>query len=575
MLTAWPYLRRYQRGLALGFGALIMKDALGVSIPLMIKLAIDSVTAGEPLSRLFLFCAAMLAISAAKGFFMYHMRVILVGISRDVEYDMRNELFWKLTTLDIPFFHKYRTGDLMARATSDLNAVRMMLGPAMMYWVENVLTFILAVSVMLWVDWRLTLWALSPAPLISIAVAVFGQRIHVRFQKIQSLVSDISSRVQENFSGVRVVRAYVQEGAELARFEELNKKFIAENIKMAWLSSLFMPSLQAMVGLTFLAVLWAGGMRLLAKEITLGSFVMFNTFMGLLVWPLIAFGWVVNLTQRGRASLARLKEVLDAEPAISAPPEPSPAPGLIGRIEFDRVTVSFDGRDALSDIDLTIEEGETIAVVGRTGSGKTTLVHLIPRLIDPTAGELRIGGTGLRELDPNELRRLIGFVPQETFLFSGTLAENISFGKQDASREEILKAAELAGLDADLAAFPDGLDTVVGERGLTLSGGQKQRTAIARAVLREPRILVLDDALSAVDTVTEERILSRLRAFMAGRTTILISHRVSTVRLADRIVVLDKGAIVESGTHGELVARDGYYAELDRRQSLEEELETL
>lgn len=575
MLTAWPYLRRYQRGLALGFGALIMKDALGVCIPLMIKLAIDSVTAGQPLSRLFLFCAAMLAISAAKGFFMYHMRVILVGISRDVEYDMRNELFWKLTILDIPFFHRYRTGDLMARATSDLNAVRMMLGPAMMYWVENVLTFILAVSVMLWVDWRLTLWALSPAPLISIAVAVFGQRIHHRFQKIQNLVSDISSRVQENFSGVRVVRAYVQEEAELARFEELNKKFIAENIKMAWLSSLFMPALQAMVGLTFLAVLWAGGMRLLAKEITLGSFVMFNTFMGLLVWPLIAFGWVVNLTQRGRASLARLKEVLDAEPAISAPPEPSPAPGLIGRIEFDRVTVSFDSRDALSDIDLTIEEGETIAVVGRTGSGKTTLVHLIPRLIDPTAGELRIGGTGLRELDPNELRRLIGFVPQETFLFSGTLAENISFGKQDASREEILKAAELAGLDADLAAFPDGLDTVVGERGLTLSGGQKQRTAIARAVLREPRILVLDDALSAVDTVTEERILSRLRAFMAGRTTILISHRVSTVRQANRIIVLDRGRIVESGTHAELVEQNGYYAELDRRQSLEEELETL
>lgn len=575
MLTAWPYMRRYKRGLVLGFGALIMKDALGVSIPLMIKLAIDSVTTGEPLSHLFGYCAAMLALSAAKGFFMYHMRVILVGISRDVEYDMRNELFWKLTTLDIPFFHRYRTGDLMARATSDLNAVRMMLGPAMMYWVENVLTFILAVSVMLWVDWRLTLWALSPAPLISIAVAVFGQRIHHRFQKIQNLVSDISSRVQENFSGVRVIRAYVQEEAELARFEELNKKFIAENIKLAWLSSLFMPALQAMVGLTFLAVLWAGGMRLLAKEITLGSFVMFNTFMGLLVWPLIAFGWVVNLTQRGRASLARLKEVLDAEPAISAPPEPSPAPGLIGRIEFDRVTVSFDSRDALSDIDLTIEEGETIAVVGRTGSGKTTLVHLIPRLIDPTAGELRIGGTGLREFDPNELRRLIGFVPQETFLFSGTLAENISFGKQDASREEILKAAELAGLDADLAAFPDGLDTVVGERGLTLSGGQKQRTAIARAVLREPRILILDDALSAVDTVTEERILSRLRSFMAGRTTILISHRVSTVRQANRIIVLDRGRIVESGTHAELVEQNGYYAELDRRQSLEEELETL
>ncbi len=575
MITAWPYLRRYKRGLALGFGALVLKDALGVSIPLMIKLAIDSVTAGEALWRLFAFCAAMLALSAAKGFFMYQMRVIIVGISRDVEYDMRNELFWKLTTLDTPFFHKFRTGDLMARATSDLNAVRMMLGPAMMYWVENVLTFVLAVSVMLWVDWRLTLWALSPAPLISIAVAVFGQRIHLRSQKIQSLVSDISSRVQENFSGVRVVRAYVQEEAELALFEDLNRKFIAENIRMARLSSLFMPILQAMVGVTFLVVLWVGGIRLLAGQITVGSFVMFNTFMGLLVWPLIAFGWVVNLTQRGRVSLSRLKEILDTAPGIAAPPRPAPAPSPVGRIEFDSVRVAFDAREALAGIDLEIAEGETVAVVGRTGCGKSTLVQLIARLIDPTSGAVRTGGTNLREFDPMELRRLIGFVPQETFLFSGTLAENISFGKPDASREEIQRAAELAGLDADLAAFPNGLDTVVGERGLTLSGGQKQRTAIARAVLREPQILILDDALSAVDTVTEERILSRLRTFMAGRTTILISHRVSTVRQANRIVVLDRGRIVELGTHSQLVEQNGYYAELDLRQSLEEELETL
>jgi ATP-binding cassette subfamily B protein len=558
----------------MGMGALVLKDVFGATIPLAIKYAIDSVTGGEPLSRLYWFCVALLGLTAMKGFFMYQMRVILVGISREVEYDLRGDLFWKLTTLDGRFFHRYRTGDLMARATNDINAVRMMLGPALMYWVENVLTFVLAVAVMMWVDWRLTLWALAPAPLISVAVIFFGQRIHYRSQRIQRLVSDISSRVQENFSGVRVVRAYVQEEAEVAHFEELNRGFVSENIHMARLSSMFMPALQAMVGLTFLAVLWAGGLRLLAGEITLGSFVMFNTFMGLLVWPLIAFGWVVNLTQRGRVSLERLREILDAEPGIAAPAGAAAMPKGAG-IEFEGVRVAFEGREALAGIDLRVAEGETVAVVGRTGSGKTTLVHLAPRMLDATEGVVRLDGVDVRELDPAELRRMMGFVPQETFLFSGTVAENIAFGRPDATREEILRAAELAGLDADLATFPNGLETVVGERGLTLSGGQKQRTAIARAVLRDPRILILDDALSAVDTVTEEKILSRLRGFMSGRTTILISHRVSTVRQADRIVVLDQGRIVEMGTHAELIGRDGYYAELDRRQSLEEELEIL
>ncbi len=570
--TAWPYLRRYRRGLSMGMAALVLKDVFGAAIPLTIKYGIDAVTGGGPLSHLYWYCAALLGLTAMKGYFMYQMRVILVGISREVEYDLRGDLFWKLTTLDGRFFHRYRTGDLMARATSDINAVRMMLGPALMYWVENVLTFVLAVGVMLWVDWRLTLWALAPAPLISVAVMFFGQRIHYRSQRIQKLVSDISSRVQENFSGVRVVRAYVQEEAEVAHFEELNRGFVSENIHMARLSSMFMPALQAMVGLTFLAVLWAGGLRLLAGEITLGSFVMFNTFMGLLVWPLIAFGWVVNLTQRGRVSLERLREILDAEPSIAAPAAEMP---MGAGIEFDGVRVAFEGREALAGIDLKVAEGETVAVVGRTGSGKTTLVHLAPRMLDPTAGAVKLGGVDLRELDPLELRRRIGFVPQETFLFSGTVAENIAFGRPEATRDEILRAAELAGLDADLATFPQGLETVVGERGLTLSGGQKQRTAIARAVLRDPGILILDDALSAVDTVTEEKILSRLRGFMAGRTTILISHRVSTVRQADRTVVLDQGRIVEMGTHAELIGRDGYYAELDRRQSLEEELEIL
>jgi ATP-binding cassette subfamily B multidrug efflux pump len=573
--TAWPYLRRYRRGLALGVGALIIKDVAGAGIPLLVRSGVDSLTTGRPLAILFRLCAAMLAIAAVKAVFQYWMRVILIGISRDVEYDMRNDLFRKLASLDAGFFGRFRTGDLMARATNDLNAVRMMLGPALMYSAETSLTFVLALAIMFSVDWQLTLWALSPAPLISLAVILFGRRIHDLFEKIQALFADISSRVQENLSGVRVVRAYVQEEAEMARFEGLNARFITQNVRLAFLSGLFMPMLQALIGFTLLVVLWAGGLRLLKGDISLGSFVMFNTFMGMLVWPMIAFGWVVNLIERGRASLGRLSEIWRSTPSIAAPDPCFPFPEPAGDIEFGGVAMNWDGREALSKISLLIPAGSTIAVVGRTGSGKSTLVHLIPRLWDPVAGEVRIGGIDLRALDLEDLRRHIGFVPQETYLFSATLAENIAFGAPDAPRDAILRAASMAGLDADLGTFPEGIDTKVGERGLTLSGGQKQRVAIARALLRDPRILILDDALSAVDTITEERILTSLRSFMRGRTTILISHRVSTVREADCIYVLDQGRIVEQGTHGELIEAGGYYADLHQKQLLEEELEAI
>jgi ATP-binding cassette subfamily B protein len=424
------------------------------------------------------------------------------------------------------------------------------------------------------------MFAVMPAPAVSLAVILFGRVIHDRFEKIQAMFSDISSRVQENLAGVRMIRAFVQEKAEMRRFEELNRAFIAQNIRLVRVQGLFQPLLEALIGVTFLVVLWVGGQQVLAGRISVGSFVMFNTYMGMLVWPMIALGWVVNLMQRGSASLQRINDILREQPAIAAPPDAvslgAVNPGTVrGEIEFRDVTVDYGSGPALNAIDLRIPAGTTLAVVGRTGSGKSTLVNLLPRLFDPTSGAVLLDGIDLRRVDPAELRRQIGFVPQETFLFSATIAGNIAFGVEGATPQQIRRAAEMAGLADDIEGFPLGYDTLVGERGITLSGGQKQRTAIARALLREPRILILDDALSAVDTLTEERILTHLAGVMHGRTVILISHRVSTVRQAHAIVVLERGKIVERGTHEELVEAGGYYAELCQKQMLEEELEAI
>jgi ATP-binding cassette subfamily B multidrug efflux pump len=572
----WPYLWRYRRAFALGLGSLIVKDGLGAALPLAMRGAVDSIAGGRGLRLMFAFCGLIAVISLVKGVFQYWMRVILIGVSRDAEYDIRNQLFARLVTLDSEFFGRTRTGDIMARATNDMNAVRMMLGPGLMYLFETSLTLVLALAVMLWVDWPLTLVALIPAPFVSLAVLGFGRQIHERFESIQRMFSDISSRVQENLSGVRVVRAYVQERSELALFEKVNGDYIRENLRLARISGLFNPLLSALIGITFLLVLWMGGLRLMSHKISLGSFVMFQTYMGMLIWPMIAMGWVANLLERGRASLGRVRELLEERPAIAAPANPRALTVPVrGAIEFRNVSVRYGSRAALENVDLRIPAGKTVAIVGHTGSGKSTLAHLIPRLIDPSAGVVTLDGIDLREFSPEDVRSAIGYVPQETFLFSATLAENIAFGVKDATEDQIRRAAEIAGLAPDIAGFPNGYKTMVGERGITLSGGQKQRTAIARAILRDPRILILDDALASVDTATEERILNELQDVMHGRTTILISHRVSTIRNADRIFVLEKGTVVAEGSHAELLERGGYYADLFQKQLLEEELEAI
>jgi ATP-binding cassette subfamily B multidrug efflux pump len=573
--TLRKYLWRYRWGMAAGGLCLVLKDLAYAAQPLMIRSAVDAFQA-VPAGRAFMrFSAYLVGLAILKGVFQYGMRVIIIGISRDIEYDLRNDLFRHLVSLSPDYYGRTRTGDIMARATNDLNAVRMMLGPGVMYWFETSLTFALAIAIMVRADWRLAFFAVLPAPAVSFAVIFFGRRIHERFEKLQAMFSDISSRVQENLSGVRMIRAFAQEKAELRRFEQLNRQYIAQNIKLVRVQGVFQPLLEALIGMTFLVVLWVGGHQVLLGRISVGSFVMFNTYMGMLVWPMIALGWVVNLMQRGGASLDRINQILRERSAICAPVPGTPLGKFRGEIEFRGVKVHYGSGRALDGVDLRIAAGTTVAIVGRTGSGKSTLVGLVPRLMDPTAGAVLVDGIDLRQADPAELRRHIGFVPQETFLFSATIAGNIAFGVDAATPAEIQRAAELAGLAGDIETFPMGYETMVGERGITLSGGQKQRTAIARAILRDPRILILDDALSSVDTMTEERILNHLAGVMRGRTVILISHRVSTVRQADRIVVLERGRIVEQGTHAELVEAGGYYAELSRKQMLEEELEAI
>ena len=571
-----PHFRRYPGKLASGVLAILLSVAVSMAAPLLVGRAVD-VLRQEVTSRALLFYAgALLGVTFVQGVFSFLQRLILVTLSRDIEFDLRNRYFTHLESLSLGFFQKRYTGDLMARATNDLQAVRMLCGPAIMYSCNTVFTAAGALFFMARIHGELTLLALATMPLVAVVTQFFGQRIHRLFERVQDQFGELSTRVQENLAGVRVVRAYAQEQAEEQAFAALNREYVERNRRLIRWNSAFHPLLQGLVGVGFVAVLWYGGLLVTREAITVGQFVTFNFFLSELIWPMIAIGWVINLVQRGAASWGRIVEVLESAPEIRDEEPLVPIAAIEGDIRFRQLSFAYEpaAEPVLRDIDLEAPAGSTMAIVGRTGAGKTTLLALLPRLVDPPPGSLSVDGVDVRRIPLATLRGATAMVPQETFLFSTTVHDNIAFGKPDSRRHEVEEAARLAGLEEDLASFPQGLDTLVGERGITLSGGQKQRVALARALVRRPRILLLDDCLSAVDTRTEEQILSNLRTVFGGRTVFLVSHRISTVQGADQILVLEEGRIVARGRHEELIAAGGLYAELHQRQLLEEELAT-
>jgi ATP-binding cassette, subfamily B, multidrug efflux pump len=577
LLQLAPYLRRYRTKLALGFGMVLCTVIVSMISPWVLKYVVDDIQAAFAPEKLPRYAVLILGISVAEGFFRFWMRKILIGVSRDIEYDLRNDFFAHLQKLSLSFFQRNSTGDVMSRATNDLNAVRSVLGPGIMYSVTTVVTVVIASAILFRLNWKLTLLAYIPLVLASVGVKRVGRQIHDRFESIQEQFSHITTRVQENLAGIRVVKSFARESSEIELFRGLNEDYVRRSVSLIRLWGIFYPMMTALIGLSAVALLWYGGHEVVNGKLTLGEFVAFIGYLSMLTWPTIATGWVINIFQRGAASMDRILRILQTEPEVRDTPAGLAPNPIEGNLEIRDLSFHYPNttRVVLHGITLTIPAGRTLAIVGQTGSGKSTLANLIVRLFEPPPGTIFIDGLDIRNWPVQALRKNLGYVPQETFLFSDTIRANVAFGKEEGtSDQEVEWATRISAIDLDIQNFPQGLQTFVGERGITLSGGQKQRVAISRAIVKTPKILILDDALSSVDTYTEERILQGLKEVMKDRTTILISHRISTVKEAHQIVLLHDGAIIEQGTHETLLARDGAYAALYQKQLLEEELAT-
>jgi ATP-binding cassette subfamily B protein len=575
--TVLPYLRPYRWTFAGGLALVLVSNYFLTLGPKYLELGIDVLEQGNPFAEVRRAGLLLIAVALLGGIARYGMRELLNSGSRKVEYHIRNALFEHLQRLSSEFSDRFATGDVMARTTNDLLAVRMVIGPAMMYLVDTITRGALIGPRMIAISPQLTLLAIVPLAVLPAAMIVLGRRIHDQSMKVQAQFATLTDHIRENLTGVRVVRAYRQEGAEIAHLGRLNEEYVGRNMALASVQGAFRPLFTFLGGVSAVVVLAAGGRLVIGGSVTVASFIAFDVYLAMLIWPLIALGWVVNLVQRGAASMGRINVLFQQQPAIVSPPNPVPLAAARGgrAITFDGVWFRYPNAHergwVLQDISFHVPAGRSLAIVGQTGAGKSTLVDLLVRTYDPEKGRILLDGVEIRDLALEDLHRAIGFVPQETFLFSQTLRQNILMGTDDASR--LTDVTETAQLGETVAGLPDGLDTMLGERGVNLSGGQKQRTAIARALAIDPPVFILDDALSAVDAHTEAKILTALRSALAGRTSIVVSHRLAAVREADWILVLESGTIVEQGRHEDLIARGGRYWSLLRKQQLEEELE--